>query len=267
MPEGQAESLPDESGADMLAGVNDAPVVEAAPAPEPVADAPADTSQAFDYAAFSEQVGTLGDGYTPETILQKHRDAIKGMNEAQRERAEIARRYENFDPVVKKIQEDAGYAEALQRTTEEYFNKDSYQGVTDVPEDINQALNPLYQKIANMEVKLADKDIESKIAALKSDGMPIDEAVEAAIWKRIADTGSNDVNSHFWTVMGPTMVANVAKSTQQTTVETIQKNNSQYVETPTLPSVETKEVNIADLSERERGDMMEAELATMMPGG
>jgi hypothetical protein len=63
------------------------------------------------------------------------------------------------------------------------------------------------------------------------------------------------------------MVANAANSAKQSTVDKIQKNNQSYVETPTLPSVETKEVKPEDLSDSERGDMMLNELSQMMPGG
>lgn len=273
MPEGQAESLPEETGADMLAGVSgEVTSVKAAESipvndsPVPVEKAP-ETSQAFDEAAFREQVGALGDGYTPETILQKHQDAIKGMNTAQRERADLARKYEGFDPVISKMQEDAGYAEALQRTTEEYFNKDSYQGATDVPQEVVSALDTTQQRLAQMEVKFADQEIEKGINACKSDGMPIDQAAEAAIWKRVEETGSMDVKSHAWAILGKSMVEAAAKSGVQTTVDKIQKNNQSYVEAPTLPSVETKEVKPEDLSDSERGDMMLSELSQMMPGG
>jgi hypothetical protein len=189
------------------------------------------------------------------------------MNTAQRERADLAKKYENFDPVISKIQEDAGYAEALQRTTEEYFNKDSYVGATDLDPNITQALDHTQQRLAQMEVKFADQEIEKNINACKADGMPIDEVAEQAILQRIRETGSTDVRSHAWAVLGPSMVANAANSAKQSTVDKIQKNNQSYVETPTLPSVETKEVKPEDLSDSERGDMMLNELSQMMPGG
>lgn len=262
MPEeSQAEATPEASGEDMIAGVQETPAVETpveAPAP--------DVSQEFDYAAYKDQVSQLGADYTPENFIDKHKDAIRGMNTAQTERANMKREYESFDPVIRKIREDPKYAEALQRTTEEYFSDTGYQGDTTLPADLNQAMIPIQHEVNELKMKLANQEIDKEMSALKSSGMPIDLDAEREILARFGTAGG-DLSSHAWAVVGPKMVASAAKSATQDTATKIQENNAKYVDSSTLSATPTEPVDIKDLPQKEVDAMMEAELKVLYGGG
>jgi hypothetical protein len=268
MPEeSQAEATPEASGEDMIAGTT----VET---PQNTVETPqtttievehTDAPQEFDYAAYQEQVSQLGDGYTPENLPDKFQESRRAMNEAQLNLANKEKEYSSFDPVIRKIREDPKYAEALQRTTEEYFSDTGYQGDTTLPADLNQAMTPIIHELNEVKMKLANQEIDKQMSALKGD-MPIDPDSEREILTRFGSQGG-DLASHAWAVVGPKMVANAAKSATQATADKIQENNASYVDSATLSATPTEPVDIKDLPQKEIDALMEADLAKMYGGG
>lgn len=222
-----------------------------APVETPVTETPAESapveSPQVDYTALEQSVAQLGDGYTLSNIGEKLADMKRGMNDAQRTASENEQRYRQFTPLLERVQNDAEYARALQKATQEYF--EGSDGIdADVPPEVSAALDPLHNRIAQMENQLAGEQMDREINDLKAKGMPIDDQAYNQIMQRVIDTRSRDVTAHAWALLGPKMVAGASKDATTNTAEQIKKNNEKYVNTPTGVSPETKPFSVTDAS-------------------
>ena len=262
MPEeSQAEATPEASGEDMIAGVQETPAVET-PVEAPTPDAP----QEFDYAAFKDQVSALGDGYTPDNLVDKYQDSRRAMNEAQRDLANVKSEYGKYDPFLNKMRDDETFREGIINFIEQNGNDTGYAGDTTISQDFSRAVDPLRQEVNELKMKLANREIDEQIASLKASGMPIDKDAELEILNRLSLQGGS-IDGHAWAVVGPKMVTSAAKSATQDTATKIQENNAKYVDSTTLSATATEPVDIKDLPQKEIDTMMEADLAKMFGGG
>ena len=262
MPEeSQAKEAPEASGEDMVAGVTEAPATET-PVEAPVPEVP----QEFDYAAYKDQVSQLGSDYTPENFIDKHKDAIRGMNEAQRDLASVKSEYGRYDPFLSKMRDDEPFREGIINFIEQQGNDTGYAGDTTISQDLSRAVDPLRQEVNELKMKLANREIDEQFALLKDGGLPIDKDAELEILNRLSLQGGT-VEGHAWAVVGPKYVTSAAKSATQDTATKIQENNAKYVDSSTLAATPTEPVDIKDLSQKEIDTMMEADLAKMYGGG
>lgn len=201
-----------------------------APIAEPVTE-----PQAVDYAALEAKVAELGDGYSLSNLADKYEDARRGMNDAQRKSVEIERRYEPVSPLIDKLQSDPQFAAKLQQAAQEYFTGGEVDAASsDIPPDVSQSLNPLYNRIANLEIENAGNKIDQEIARLRTDGMIIDDNDYNKIMQRMVDTKSDAgmVGEIAWGVVGPKMVSNAAKQATTDVTDKIKDNSTKYVPTP-----------------------------------
>jgi hypothetical protein len=237
-PQGQAELEPGEVAA------------------TPTEEAPAEP-QAVDYAALEAKVAELGEGYSLTNIYDKVSDLRKGMNEAQRKAVEIERKYEPVQPLVEKLQTDPAFAAKLQGAAHEYFSGGDYDTTnTEIPQEVSKTLDPLYQKISNMEVQLAGERMDREIDLLKNQGMPIDDEVKNQIYQRVVDTRSEDVKAHAWAILGPKMVEQASKQAKTEVTEKIKGNSQKYIPTPG-GSTSGKPYDVTQMSKEEiDADMM-----------
>lgn len=240
--QGQADVQPGAEGG----GIADATTKETTTAP-----------QAVDYAALEEKVAGLGDGYTLSNLGEKYEDARRGMNDAQRKSVETERRYEPVSPLIDKLQSDPQFAAKLQQAAQEYFTGGEVDAASsDIPPDVSQSLNPLYNRIANLEIENAGNKIDREIDKLRADGMPIDDSAYNQIMQRMVDTKSDDVSAIAWGIIGPQMVKNAAKQATTDVTDKIKDNSAKYIPTPGGPTsgkpYDVTQMNQADID----SDMM-----------
>jgi len=240
--------------------MGEAPAAVEAPVTEtPAEGAPVESPQA-DYAALELDVAKLGDGYTLSNIGEKMADMKRGMNEAQRTATENDQRYSQFTPLLERVQNDADYARALQKATQEYFEGDGTSA--DVPPEVSASFEPLNNRIAQMENQLAGEQMDRTINELKAGGMPIDDQAYNQIMQRVIDTRSRDVTAHAWALLGPKMVAGASKDATHQTADQIKKNNEKYVNTPTGVAPDTKPFDVTEAS----AEQVEAEFYKDLSG-
>lgn len=111
--------------------------------------------QAPDYAALDEQVRALGDGYTMETVPNKVKDLQRGMSEAQREAADIRKRYEVAEPLLGHLDGTPGFAAYMQEKVNEFFQKDEYESNPAQAQPVTQAFDQRAWQIQKIEQQLA----------------------------------------------------------------------------------------------------------------
>jgi hypothetical protein len=262
MPEeSQAEATPEASGEDMIAGVEETPAVET-----PVESPAPDTPQEFDYAAYKDQVSALGDGYTPDNLVDKYQDSRRAMNKAQTDLAKVKGEYGRYDPFLNKMRDDDTFREGVINYIEQYGNDTGYAGDTTISQDFSKAVDPLRIEVNELKMKMANREIDEQFASMRASGMPIDKDDELEILNRLSLQGGT-VDGHTWAVVGPKMVADASKSATQDTAAKIQENNAKYVDSTTLPATATEPVDIKDLPQKEIDTMMETDLAKMFGGG
>lgn len=265
----QAESMPDAAEAAALEaelrGQETPPVempVETAPTTEKLAEvtqAP-EVSQAIDYAALEATIAKMGDGYTLQDSPGIIKNLLSGMNDAQRQRTEIKQRYQPYDGLIEGLK-DPGLSSALEEAAKDYYA--GADGVQQPPE-VAQALDPLMNRVNQMEVELANQKMREDIGKLRSDGYEVSAEDETAIWNKVVETGSRNVQDHYWAVKGPQLVTQAAKNAQQKTVEGIQKANSAYVPPPAGPAAETKSFDSLTATPEETEAEMIDDLRKMM---
>lgn len=238
----QAESMPDAAEAEAiraeLYGQETEPIVEA-PVETPVettapAEAPTEP-QALDYAALEAEVAKLGDGYTLQDSPGIIKNLLSGMNDAQRQSNETKQRYQPYDGLIEGLK-DPGLSRALEETAKNYYA--DTDGVQQQPE-VTQALDPLVNRVNQMEVQLANQKMQEQIGQLRGKGYEISPETETKIWNKVIETGSQNVEDHFWAINGANMVAAAAKSGKQDAVEGIRKSNESYTPVPAGPAADT----------------------------
>lgn len=191
--------------------------------------------QATDYAALEERTKAFGDGYSLSNLPDKYESARREMNEAQRLKIETERRYEPVKPLIEKLQSDPQFAAKLQSAAQEYFGGGGYDQ-TEVPPEVKTGLDPLVNRLNQMEVQLAGEQMDRDIDKLKTGGMPIDDNVKNQIYQMVVDTGSKDVEAHAWKILGPQMVKQAGQEATKEVAEKIKGNNSKYVNVPGGPA-------------------------------
>jgi len=250
MPEdtqGQAELEPGEVVA--------TPTEEVAPEP-----------QAIDYAALEEKAAGLGEGYSLSNLADKYESARREMNDAQRNSVDIERKYEPVRPLIDKLQSDPAFAAKLQSAAQEYFDGGTEFQYKEAPNEVNQTLDPVYQRLSTMETQLAGEKMDREIDRLRGDGMPIDDAAYNKIMQRVVDTRNDDVQAHAWSILGPSMVSNAAKQATTDVADKIKGNSSKYIPTPG-GGTSTKPYDVKQMSQEDIDNDMMAELTEKMSGG
>ena len=198
----------------------------------PTEETPATEPQAIDYAALEQRAQGLGKGYSLSNLADKYEDARRGLNTAQRKSIEIEGRFEPYKPLIEGLQNDPGLAAKLQAAAKEHYGAGDPGYEPEAPTAVQSGLDPLQNRIASMEVKLAGSEMDQAIDKLKADGMPIDENVRNQIYQRVIDTKSKDYTAHSWAIMGPGMVDSAGKQATQEVTDKIKSNNKKYVDVP-----------------------------------
>jgi len=231
----------------------------------PTEDVTVTKPQAIDYAALEERAQGLGDGYSLSNLADKYEDARRGLNDAQRKSIETERRYEPVKPLIDMLQQNPEFAAHMQNAAKDWFGRGEYGGDVDVPPEVKTSLDPVYNRVANLEDKLAGNEMDQEVERLKASGMPIDETVKNQIYQRIIDTNGrgSDVSAHAWEILGPTMVENAGKQATQDVTEKIKSNNKKYVDVPGGAPSESS-VDIAQMSKGEFDDAVFKELEERM---
>jgi hypothetical protein len=230
--------------------------------PAEIAQAPG-VSQAPDYAALDAEIAKLG--YEGKTILDAPgiiADIKRGMNEAQRNANEIRQRYQPFDPLVNEIHNNPAYAKFLEEQSREFYSGDDGSGA--VPHELAQTLDPLVNRLNQMETKLANQEMQEQIAGLKAKGYDVTPEDETAVWNKVIETGSRNVVDHYWAVKGPSLVQAAAKNAKQQTVDGIRKANESYNPVPSAPAPEGKAFDARTATPAEVEAEMMRDLANMM---
>ncbi len=224
--------------------------------------------QAIDYAALEEKAAGLGEGYSLSNLGDKYEEARRGMNDAQRNSVEIERKYEPVRPLIDKLQSDPAFAAKLQGAAQEYFDGGTNPQYQDNTNEVNQTLDPLYNRVANLEVENAGHKIDQEIARLRADGMEIGDTEYHQIMQRMIDTKADpsQVKDFAWGVMGPSMVSNAAKQATTDVADKIKGNSSKYIPTPG-GGTSTKPYDVTQMSKEEIDNDMMAELTEKMSGG
>jgi len=209
------------------------PVVEVTPQ-EPVVE-----SQAFDYAVFTKDIAALGDGYTPETVVSKTQDLIKGMNDAQMGHASYKQRMSAMEPVVDYMNQDPKFREHMRTSAEGYFSgsKDDGYGEraeTSQPSPMGNAFDPMQQRLNQVE-----------------------------IFRLIDQTGNGNVNAHYWELMGPKLVQSASGTAAEQTAESIAKANQSYVPNAGQSSVPAQAFDVTKMSQSDADSAMESDLEDM----
>ena len=255
MPEetqGQAEMQPGAEGGGVAS--------EATPE---VTEAP----QAVDYAALEKQVAGLGEGYSLSNITAKYEDARRGMNDAQRLKSETDRRYEYIEPLVERLQADPKFAAHLQQSTQEYYNTGGTASMDgEVPPAVATGLDPLYNRLAQLEVEQAGSKIDLEIDRLKAKGMPITEDVYSKIMGRIQSSKDiGQIEAYAWAECGPKMVSDASSQATKDVTDKIKDNNSAYVNVPSGQSP-TPALDVTQASKSDFDDMVLKEIEERING-
>jgi uncharacterized phage infection (PIP) family protein YhgE len=248
-PQGQAGQEPQSEGTEM--GSAEAQVPQ--------------ESQAVDYAALEEKISLLGDGYSLTNIADKVSDLRKGMNEAQRNLSETKKQYEGIDPLWKGMKEDPKLAQKLYDAAKNYYDGDSESGSYQ-PEnrEVVQSLNPLLQRITQLEVENAGNRIDREIERLRSDGMAINDDDYLKIMSMVQNAGDvSNIYAYAWRVCGPKMLQNASKQATESVKEGIKKNASSYIPTPSGQS-SGGAPDISKMDKSQVDDMILGDLERMM---
>ena len=252
----QAESMPDAAEAEAIRAELYGQEVSPEPAVSPPVETPVETpapaeatevSQAPDYAALEAKVAKLGDGYKLQDSPEIIKNLLSGMNEAQRQANETKQRYQPYDGLIEGLK-DPDLSRRLEETAKEYY--DQADGVQQPPE-VTQALDPVMNRLNQMEAKLANQEMQEQVAKLRSDGYDVSPETETKIWNKVIETGNRNVKDHFWAINGEGMVASAKEAGKQETVEGIRKANDSYTPVPGGTAPETPGFDAATASPAE----------------
>jgi len=269
----QADGMPDAAEAAAITAelmgqevspIGESPVVTEQVTPQgpaEIAQAP-EVSQAPDYAALDAEIAKLGDGYSLSNIAEKAQALKRGMNDAQRQANEIKQRYQPFDPLVNELHNNPAYAKFLEEQSREFYSGDDGSGA--VPHELAQTLDPLVNRLNQMETKLANQEMQEQLAGLKAKGYDVTPEDETAVWNKVIETGNRNVVDHYWAVKGPSLVQAAAKNAKQQTVDGIRKANESYNPVPSAPAPEGKAFDVTTATQAEVDAEMMRDLANMM---
>jgi hypothetical protein len=142
-----------------------------------------------------------------ETVPDKVKDLQRGMSEAQRESADIRKRYEFAEPLIGHLDSTPGFADHMQRSVNEFFNKENeYEPAPAQAAPVAQAFDPRNLEIQQMKQQLASIEQNRQLDELERrypQAMTLDTKQE--ILARMNQQGG-EASMHLFAIQGQAMM-------------------------------------------------------------
>lgn len=223
------------------------------------------SAQAIDYTALENEAAQLAPGMTLPNVVKSYHEAVGKMNTTVQEKTDMQKKYESAMLLQDQINSDPDLGNYLTEQIKGYYDG---EGQT-APKQVTQAVSPDALRVNQLENTVQNIIFNTKINELRNThgNEVLDHNVEREINERIAQTGVNDPEMHFWAIKGKQLLSQKMKEASTQTAEQIAQNTSAYNVNQGGPAPPAKQVNVADLSQKEWSDALDDELDKMVGEG
>lgn len=189
---------------------------------------------------------------TPAQVIKSYGEAQKKITKTSQELSQFRNKYQWADQFAHEINNRKGLREHI----ESFFESDR----TSVPSEVKQAIDPVYQDVAQMKTYMHSMQMNSALDGLARDGYPIDAAIREKVFERVAESGNPDVEAHYFKIMGPDFFSKSRSEMRRDAAR--DKNKDAYVQNRG-GAPNSKAADIKSMPKSEWSDALDSEISSM----
>lgn len=186
---------------------------------------------------------------TPAQVIKSYGEAQKKITKTSQELSDYRKNMQWAEQFKYEISNRKGFREHI-----ESFFEDSR---SDVPSEVKGAIDPVYQRINELEVKLLSSEMNARIDALAQQ-YPVDATVRQQIFEEISRTANPDIEAIYFKIKGPEFFSRA--SGEEMRMSGKEKNSKAYVQNRG-GAPKTKAEDVKGLSKTEWSEALDNEIS------
>jgi len=190
-------------------------------------------------------------GMSPADVIKAYGEARTQMAKSNQGLADYKKRMEWAEQFSRELTNRQGLREHI----EGFFENSGERGV---PNEVRNAIDPVAQDVAQLKATLYSYEMNQKLDKIAKDH-PMDQAVRDAIFERVYQTQSPDVEAHYWLIMGP----RIAASKDMVIADQAQVSRTKGVYQPLKGGGAGRKADLKGMTDAEHSEALDNELASM----